>query len=439
MNRRSTCMRKKRDKWKTADRYADFLMKCAEPFVKISQFQETGAMWEGFRSCFPITTFGSILLFLWLFIDGRTGTVFSIQLDEVGMILKNAIFATYGLYPLFLGASVGGAYGERLNLPQHKAEVIALGTILIQDYENIKSCFLGEYAGTVNILFSLASAMLSIRLYQILERKLQVKEGETFWWRLSGEIIPVLQCCVILGVPLVLSMLGRGTVLAWFQEKVVSLAGALDNGFFYCLDRTLSGITWAAGLSYEGLMGNLTLPLEIQWLTENSMAAAKGTELTTLPHIWVLGSFTWSNRPCFAYPLIFFMLCSKCGKMKEIGKRTAVPTIFCACESLMFGVPVCLNPYLMIPYVLSCFAGSLNYYIWISMGWCNRICVSAPWTFPCTLSGFIQTGGDPRSILLIVSAFIIGCLIYYPWFRVYERFLMRQEENTSVRKEKENG
>jgi len=54
---------------------------------------------------------------------------------------------------------------------------------------------------------------------------------------------------------------------------------------------------------------------------------------------------------------------------------------------------------------------------------------------PVGISGFIATGGDFKGSLLQVVNLVISALLYYPFFKAWERILVAREEATAQQEE----
>jgi PTS system cellobiose-specific IIC component len=61
--------------------------------------------------------------------------------------------------------------------------------------------------------------------------------------------------------------------------------------------------------------------------------------------------------------------------------------------------------------------------------------VMQPFTVPVGISGFIATGGDIRGSLLQAINLAISALLYYPFFKAWERVLVAREEATVQQEE----
>jgi PTS system cellobiose-specific IIC component len=97
-------------------------------------------------------------------------------------------------------------------------------------------------------------------------------------------------------------------------------------------------------------------------------------------------------------------------------------------EPVTFGVPMVLNPIMMIPFIfVPALIVTINY-IAFSLGLVHVPIVMQPFTVPLGISGFIATGGDFRGSLLQFFDLAISALIYYPFFKAWESTLIAREE-----------
>ena len=104
----------------------------------------------------------------------------------------------------------------------------------------------------------------------------------------------------------------------------------------------------------------------------------------------------------------------------------------------MFGLPVVLNPLLMIPFIsgTSC---SFNDRLAADGGltFCPVV-VNVIWVMPTIISGFLATAGDWRSIVLTIVNLIVAALIWAPFILAANRLdpnLGRQRMEFSIAKQ----
>ncbi len=67
-------------------------------------------------------------------------------------------------------------------------------------------------------------------------------------------------------------------------------------------------------------------------------------------------------------------------------------------------------------------------YIAFSVGLVHVPMIIQPFTVPVGLSGFIASGGDLRGSLLQFFDLAVSAVLYYPFFKAWERILVAKEE-----------
>lgn len=103
--------------------------------------------------------------------------------------------------------------------------------------------------------------------------------------------------------------------------------------------------------------------------------------------------------------------------------------IFTIVEPVIFGLPIVLNPFFIIPFILSGTIAAIVTYSAFSLHLINRVFVELPWATPPFISGYVATGGDWKGVLMVVINFAIGVVVYYPFWKAYEKSEKQKESN----------
>ena len=132
---------------------------------------------------------------------------------------------------------------------------------------------------------------------------------------------------------------------------------------------------------------------------------------------------------------LMMLLLAKSKKLKLMGKVTFVPSMFNINEPLVFGAPMAFNPILMIPmWIAGLVVPALT---WIGLNFNIIPKISMLWTFwylPKPIAGFFL--GGISGVLFVLAMFAISWLIYYPFFKVYDRQCVAEEESKELEKQK---
>ena len=184
-------------------------------------------------------------------------------------------------------------------------------------------------------------------------------------------------------------------------------------------------LLWSVGSHGMNIVTAIAAPF---WFTTLASNATGGHGIVTEPFFHIFAHLGGSGA---TWPLVIYMLLSRSAQLRTVGKIAFGPAIFNINEPVTFGVPMALNPLMMIPFVLvPVIIVTINYLVF-SLGLVHVPVVIQPFTVPLGISGFVATGGDIRGSILQFFDLAVSALIYFPFFRAWERILVAREEDAS--------
>ncbi|MGL4567302.1 MAG: PTS transporter subunit EIIC, partial [Fusobacteriaceae bacterium] len=125
--------------------------------------------------------------------------------------------------------------------------------------------------------------------------------------------------------------------------------------------------------------------------------------------------------------LTFALLFAKSKYLKDLGRATILPAIFNINEPLIFGLPIMLNPFFTIPFILGPVLATIISYAAMAMELVSRPAILAPWTFPAPIGAYLTTGGDLRAVALCIFNIVLMGAVYYPFLKAYDKKMTAQE------------
>ncbi|OLB33741.1 MAG: PTS cellobiose transporter subunit IIC, partial [Ktedonobacter sp. 13_2_20CM_53_11] len=180
-------------------------------------------------------------------------------------------------------------------------------------------------------------------------------------------------------------------------------------------------LLWSVGIHGMNIVTAIAAPF---WFTTLASNATGGHGIVTEPFFHIFAHLGGSGA---TWPLVVYMLLSRSAQLRTVGKIALGPAIFNINEPVTFGVPMALNPLMMIPFVLvPVIIVTINYLVF-SVGLVHVPVVIQPFTVPLGISGFVATGGDIRGSILQFFDLAVSALIYFPFFRAWERILVARE------------
>lgn len=235
------------------------------------------------------------------------------------------------------------------------------------------------------------------------------------------------------GVVLFLSWIIRGPLNIDLPNVIINalrpLVFAADTYWAMLLANVLMQLFWAVGIHGNAVVfWGILAPFLNANLAANADAFSKGLpppHIFTEPMEWfiILGGVGCT------LPLVFMLLRSQSTHLKSVGKVAIIPSLFFINEPITYGMPIILNPFLVIPFILTHLVlGSVT---WFAMAFnlVQRTVVMPPWfTVPPPIYQLLSTSGDLRSVIIVAVNFCLSAIIWYPFFKMYEKKCMAEEQ-----------
>ncbi|SJZ62171.1 PTS sugar transporter subunit IIC [Garciella nitratireducens] len=186
-------------------------------------------------------------------------------------------------------------------------------------------------------------------------------------------------------------------------------------------------LLWAMGIHGMNVVSSVAYPFWMTQLAENVEAVNAGQQavgIVTEPFFHMFAHIGGSGA---TIGLAVLLLMSKSAQLKQIGRTSIIPSFFNINEPIIFGMPIVLNPIMIIPFIVApAIIVTINYFLFTT-GILPPVIVQPPFTVPIFFGGFIATGGSLIAGLVQIMDAIIATIIYYPFFKKYENQLVEQE------------
>lgn len=208
------------------------------------------------------------------------------------------------------------------------------------------------------------------------------------------------------------------------QTPLMSLGDSLGG---VLVANSFSGILWSFGIHGGSIVESVMNPIWIALSAENLQAFNAGAEL---PHI-VTQQFQQiflqlgGSGSTLALCAMMVFTC-KSQQCKKLGKLAIVPGVFNINEPIIFGLPIVLNPLMIIPFVITPLVLGVICYVSISTGLVPAPSgVLIPWTTPPVIGGFLISG--VRGALLQVGCLLVSGCIYFPFLKAVDKQCCEKE------------
>lgn len=299
-----------------------------------------------------------------------------------------------------------------------------------------------EYFGAEGIAVAMIVGLVFGKLYTFLrEKNIVLKMPDSVPPMVSGSLEPVFIGIISIGFAFVIKV---GIGFTPFHDVFNMITTIITKPFMsvgtmvpvLVAVYTTINILWFFGIHPSPIVGCI-VPVMIMAAMENTEALNAGEPLPFL--LWSLTFASLSiggngNTLALAIDMLLF---SKSSRYKTMAKLSFVPCLFNINEPMMFGMPVVLNPFLFLPFVLSPIISSVAAWIMCSLHMVSKInfmvAAAMPWTTPHPIVAMFA-GGTPYMIFILVII-IINIFLYLPFYIAMDRKELAEEMKNNMEKE----
>lgn len=201
-------------------------------------------------------------------------------------------------------------------------------------------------------------------------------------------------------------------------KALTSVPGMLVVIFIACL-------LWTFGIHGTMVVYIAIMPAMIAYISNNASLVAEG-KLPVFAPVALFSVMSCCGGTGNTFPLVIMGLRSKSEQIKAVSKAALLPGIFNINEPATFGFPIMYNPIMAIPFILNPLITALVIWLGYSINFFKPSYVMIGANLPIGVAQFLGSMAW-QNILMPVVAFVIGFLIYRPFFKVYEHQLLEKE------------
>lgn len=412
--------------------------KVAVPLIKFSNLKYVKIMQRTFVSFTSLLIIGSIFLLLaalpfepWKEFIGDFAAKFSAA-SGVGtgsialFVVIASAYATIEYYngqgenhdfvaPLILATS-----SFFLLVPAQTVKTVIEGSTEAGSFTGVSTAFLGAKGVFVGLIVGI----VSIEIYRFFVNKnFVIKMPEGVPPMVTNAFIALIPSAFVITFWWLVAVVLAIDIPNMIMELFTPLVSASDTPVSVFIATFLNRILWSVGIHGGNVVGSVASPFWTQMNIANQAALQAGTDL---PHMFTgvfYDNYIWVGLAS----LSAVMILSKSKRLKTLGWLSLPAALFNIGEPLIFGLPIMLNPLMMIPFVLGYMVLAVLAVIGVSTGFLPIPVLSAPWTMPAPLRTLMATSGNWVAVIYVIFTWILLGLIFYPFVKAIEKNDLKEE------------
>lgn len=413
----------------------------AGPMTKFGQIPFVRGIVNGMVAALPVTMVGSLFLVVYLFCsDGGLTTHALIPFLKPwagDLALVNSL--SMGIMAVYIIIAFGAEYAEIKGFSKTTGAVGAFFAFMLLNYNSVgqlvvtakdgtlsagASAFESTYWGGAGLITAMIAGAIAINIIDICYKKhIVIKLPDSVPPAIPDSFSAIIPYFFITLVCWGIRTLAGLNIPELVGQMLLPVLGAADNIFIYTLQQFLSALLWICGLHGDNITGAVTNVFTNQWIADNNTAFMAGTAVKDLPYVWTPNLCRLSQWVSSCWPILVYMFMSskKLPHLKPLATICLPPAVFCIIEPIMFGLPVVMNGFLLVPFILThTLTGAFTYWL-TSIGFVGKMYMNLPWATPSPILGYLAAGGSIGGAVIVFINFAIGMVIFYPFWKSYEK------------------
>lgn len=417
--------------------------------AKIGNQAHVRAMRDGFIVAMPFIIVGSfILIFAFPPFDKETQNTFGrAWLDFAGNHFETIMLPfsmSMGIMAIFVSIGVAYSLAKSYQMDGITSGALSLMCFLLVASPVKKGVLAATHLAGTGIFTAVMCAFFAVELYRLMKKyRITIRMPEQVPPAIARSfevLMPVLAVFVTL-YPLSIfiqaqyGMLIPDAVMAMFKPLISAsnTLPAIIGALVVCQ------LLWFAGIHGAAIVVGLLSPIFLTNIGVNIDAFVAGEPIPNVftQPFWDFYIFIGGSGATLA--LVFLMAFSRSAHLKSMGRMSAVPGVFNINEPVIFGAPVVMNPILFIPFVFAPIINATIAYYAVQLGIVGKGVATTPWTTPALIGAPWGSGWTVTPLLLVCALLVIDLFIYLPFFKIFEKQLLDQEQPTEQKHSQDVG
>ncbi|WP_312470376.1 PTS cellobiose transporter subunit IIC [Neobacillus sp.] len=301
--------------------------------------------------------------------------------------------------------------------------------------------------GSKGLFVAMIIAMISTEIYRFfIQKNIIIKMPDGVPPAVSKSFIALIPGFVVIAFIWILRLIVEQTSF----ESLHNIVGEILGKPLGVLGGSLIGslvavfliqLLWSCGLHGASIVGGVMGPIWLASMDANRIAFQGGQ--TDLPNIFTqqfFDIFIYIGGSGATLALVVAMLLrSRSQQMKQLGRLAIGPGIFNINEPITFGMPIVMNPLLILPFILTPLATVIITYLAMKTGLVVKPSgIAVPWTMPPIIGGYLAAGNKISGAVLQIVNFAVAFAIYYPFFRIWDKQKFAEEKGETKATQMEN-
>ena len=408
--------------------------------TKLNNQRHVAAVRDAFMLIFPLTIASSIVILVNNLLFSHDSFIVQLfglskifpNLDAAQKVLTPVANGTINIMSIFITFLVAQILAKHFKADDTLVGLTSIAVFMIlypspfsaNDMNVLSTQYLGAQGLFVAIIVGCLVGEFLSKLFQF--KKLQIKMPDMVPPAVSRSFSGMLPIVIVVAIAAIFSFLISMVAPGGINELIYkSLQAPLrdlgGNVFGVLILAFLQTLLFSVGIHGPNTLNAVRSAIFTEQDLANLEFINNGGSLWDVPYkeTWGVLNDMFANMGGTGMTLgliIAIFIASKRADQREVAKMSLVPGIFQINEPMIFGLPIVLNPILIIPFIITPMANILvGYFATVVFKIMPTPAIGVPWTTPGIINLFLGTGGNIMGAVVGVVCLAVSVLIYLPF------------------------
>lgn len=371
-------------------------------FEKISRNIYLGAVRDGFLTAMPAILFSSIFILI-----AAVPEIFGLSWPEdVSTWLWKVYGYSMGVVGLLVSSTTARCLADSMNrrIPKGKninttsVMLASIVSFLLLSVTQIDGGFSTEYMGTKGLLAAFVAAFTTVNIYKFCVIKdITIKMPKEVPGTIAQTFRDIFPFSFSVFAAVLIDLAARNIFNVSFAEAIITmlqpLFSAADGYVGIAIIWGAMAFFWFVGVHGPSIVEPAIAAIIYANVETNLQLFNSGEQASKVLTVG-LGNFVGTmggTGATLVVPFIF-MLFAKSKQLKAVGKASFIPVSFAVNEPLLFATPIILNPYFLIPFLVTPIINVWIFKFFVDILKMDSFMYVLPWATPAPIGLILGTG-----------------------------------------------
>lgn len=406
----------------------NILKKAKSGIEKFSSSKPVTALINGMGSVIGLTAASAMFS-----VVGALLTLFHIVDDSSPIITWLSMPSTVclGIIGLVLSFTIAYEYAKLLGLAPVSSGVASITLFILVVSPITNGQITTTYLGSQGMCIAMLIALVSVKITDICKKKnIVIKMPDSIPEAIANSFTNLIPLFINIlfwyGLDTILINLTGNSLPVTLYGLIEKVMVGIDTLPAVMFTMAIAMVLWIFGVHGTAVVWAVLWTPLIAYYDKNAALQAAGLATVYTPIILIEVQYSCGGDGILL-PFCVQCLRSKSERLKAVGKVGILPALFNISEPIVFGSPIPYNTTLAVPYILAPMLSLLAVHFGFVIGFFKPFDIFNMANLPVVLNIFFK-GMYLPNLLIPVVMFIIGYVVYYPFWKKYDAKLFAEEQ-----------